>query len=243
MFQWVALIALTSVTSLAEEHKHWSYHGETGPSHWAALDSKNALCSNGQEQSPINLKWSRVKGQRQIAMHYQPTTVKAVDNGHTIQFNFAPGNSIELDGETYQLLQMHFHTPSEHTVSGKSFPLELHFVHKSTEGSLAVIGVMFKEGQENKILKTLWAGIPSEKNKEIEIDGWTLDPRALMPTKHTHYHYAGSLTTPPCSEKVNWNVLNSPIEASTEQIGAFKKLYPINARPAQPLNSRKLENF
>lgn len=240
---WVQAAVMAESASSAGGAPHWEYDGEHGPSHWGALDPRFSACQTGSEQSPIDLRWSKPQVGRALQMDTHAGNWKIIDNGHTIQVNFDPGNRLSIQGDEYELIQMHFHSRSEHTLSGKSFPLELHFVHKNTAGKLAVVGVMFKPGKSHPALERIWSKIPQEKGKEIAVTDLRLDPSELLPAALTHYHYAGSLTTPPCSEGVNWNVLNTPVEASQAQIEAFRRLYPKNNRPIQPLHGRKPVNY
>lgn len=241
----LTLLPLSPSTAQAEGHSapHWTYSGEAGPDHWGDLDPAFSACKAGRAQSPIDLKWKKPKGQHSLHTEYQSSPLKIIDNGHTIQVNFAPGSHAKIGGHKYDLAQVHFHATSEHLVSSKSFPLEAHLVHKDKNGKLAVIGVFFTEGAPHPTLAKIWSNLPKDKGKEIAIDGAELDPNTLLPASRTHYNYKGSLTTPPCSEGVNWNVLNTPLEASAEQISTFQQLYGGNNRPVQPLHKRAPANF
>lgn len=222
----------------------WSYEGETGPEHWGTMEAKFAACSEGQTQSPINLKWNKPEESGKLEFSYKDSSLKVIDNGHTLQFHYEQGSKVSINGEEYDLIQMHFHTPSEHTIANKSYPLEVHFVHQDVLGRLAVIGVMFTESKTNDpTIDALWGFVPSEKNKQMDIPDFKLNPMKLIPSKHTYYHYSGSLTTPPCTEGVNWNVLNTPVNISKSQIEAFRSLYHLNNRPVQSLNGRKVVNY
>lgn len=164
-----------------------------------------------------------------------------VNNGHTIQANIATqDNTIKLDGKTYTLQQFHFHTPSEHTINGKTTDMELHLVHQDKNGVLAVVGLLIKEGKENKKLAAVWDKMPKEESKEEVPLGQKLDARTLLPEDTSTYRYKGSLTTPPCSEGVNWSVVKQPIEMSKEQIEEFKEIFKMNSRPVQPVNEREI---
>jgi len=225
-----------------EHSSHWSYAGESGPGHWSKLNADFHACSDGHQQSPVDLKWTKAKGSRILDFHYNAAPVTVVDNGHTIQVNIAPGSYAVIDGKRYELAQFHFHALSEHTFSGKHFPLEAHFVHKDKNGKLAVVGVMFQSGKHNEELSKIFSHIPKTPETEKKID-IAFNPAVLMPKTKTHYQYSGSLTTPPCSEGVNWTVLNSPMEISSEQIGVFNNYYSSNYRPIQTLHERKPANF
>lgn len=240
----VTAVALTLVScnhqqvSQSDNHKpHWSYTGSTGPSAWGNMDPEFKSCKEGKFQSPIDITTANVTSIKPITFNYQPSDFKMLDNGHTIQANFAPGNFADIRGETYELLQMHFHTTSEHTVKGKSYPLELHLVHKNKEGKLAVVGVFMELGKANSDLDTIWSNIPKEKNKEFATNA-KLNPLAFIPNNRSYYNYVGSLTTPPCSEGVNWNVFHTPVKISTKQLDFFKKMYVVNSRPVQPVWGR-----
>ncbi len=236
-------LILSGSTYASSEKPHWSYEGHTGPSQWAHLDDAYSACGKGHEQSPIDLRWKQPQTNHSIEFHYEATRAKIVDNGHTIQINLEPGSKVSLNGSSYDLLQFHFHTQSEHTLSGKHLPLEAHFVHKNEKGQLAVVGVMFKVGKSNPWIEELWDHIPHQKNVESVMSEKTFHPEHLLPKKLTHYHYQGSLTTPPCSEGVNWNVLNTPLELSQKQLDTFQKLYSENNRPVQQVHMRRPANY
>lgn len=238
------VLTLLPNRSVAGGHgPHWSYDGEAGPEHWGELSHDYAACKTGKMQSPIDLKWSKTKGQGKITFDYHAAPLAVIDNGHTIQVNFKPGSSATIRGKKFDLVQMHFHTASEHTISGKSFPMELHFVHKNKAGKLAVVGVMFREGSPNAMVDAIWKNLPGEKGKEVTVSSVMVQPADFLPTKKSYYHYQGSLTTPPCSEGVNWNVLNTPVEMSADQIQKFREMYANNARPVQQLFGRKPANY
>jgi carbonic anhydrase len=219
---------------------HWSYEGATGPDAWGELDPANALCKMGGSQSPIDLTGSmHVSALAGLQMTYASTLVRATNNGHTIQVGVDKGNSIVVEGKRYDLLQFHFHTPSEHTVDGRAFPLELHLVHQAGDKSLAVIGVLMNDGTSNAVLGRFWDKIPKAAG---EVDtGVTIELKDLLPrATNDYFTYAGSLTTPPCSESVRWIVLQQPAQASRAQIAAFRAIFPMNARPTMPLGARHL---
>ncbi len=219
-------------------HPQWTYEGETGPEHWGELDPSYETCGSGKSQSPIDLTNADAQDLQNIVFHYQPTRIHLVNNGHTIQVNYDPGSYIEVEGKRYDLLQFHFHAPSEHAVDGKLYPLEMHLVHKNEAGELAVVAVFFDVGAENETLNPIWNNMPAEKGeKEVESEVNAID---LLPSVQTTYRYTGSLTTPPCTEGVSWFVMTTPIELSEGQITAFEKIYHGNNRPLQPLNGRKL---
>lgn len=216
---------------------HWAYEGAVGPAAWGTLSEEYAVCSTGMSQSPIDIKKYQPIGLEDIAFNYQPEGMKVKNNGHTIQANVDAGSTITLDNVTYNLLQFHFHTPSEHTLLGRALPMEMHLVHKDAEGNLAVVGVLINVGAANANYSEIWKHMPAVADEEQPVPA-PLDPVTLLPKDRRAYRYSGSLTTPPCSEGVNWLLLANPIQMSAEQIAAFKMLFPLNARPVQPLHDR-----
>ncbi len=219
---------------------HWGYEGAELPEHWGELSADFKTCKIGMEQTPIDLDGG-VKAQfdKPLSLSYKAVGGKIVNNGHTIQVNMEKGCSCTIAEVSYDLLQFHFHHPSEHLLSGKPFPMELHLVHKSENGSLAVIGVFLTEGAANMLLTPVFDGMPMKAGDEKALAS-TLDPSGLFPTAHEYFRYMGSLTTPPCSEGLSWTVFKTPIEVSPEQIRKFAALFPHNARPIQKRNHRFL---
>jgi carbonic anhydrase len=116
--------------------------------------------------------------------------------------------------------------------------MEAHFVHKDTDGQLGVVGVFLEEGSRNRFLKTLWDHLPEEVNHEETVAGVTINGSDLLPEDRSYFHFDGSLTTPPCTEAVNWYVLKNPVSVSRGQVDAFVTLIGHNARPVQPLYGR-----
>ncbi|MGK6306067.1 carbonic anhydrase [Variovorax sp. DT-64] len=240
----LAAACALSVAPLAFAHDqpHWSYHGHGSAAHWAELDEGFKLCKLGKHQSPINVDTRAVEkasGAKPLGFAYAAETGEVVNNGHTIQVNLPAAGSITLDGVEYKLLQFHFHTPSEEKIDGKSYPLVAHLVHKNAEGQLAVVAVLFKAGKENAALKLVFDHLPAKEGETLKLDV-AINPADLLPANRAYYAFMGSLTTPPCSEEVHWQVLKTPVELSASQLAAFRKLYKMNARPVQPLNDRKV---
>ena len=215
---------------------HWSYEGDTGPDRWGALDPSFAVCDSGVQQSPIDLAGAIPAGGGGLELQWRPTDGEVVDNGHTIQVNMDAGSTITLEGRRFSLLQFHFHLPSEHTVEGGSYPMEVHFVHQAEEGDLAVIGVFMNAGDAHPAIQAIWDAIPGVDDAPAPLAA--IDPNAFLPEGRGYFRYAGSLTTPPCSEVVSWVVMSEAIAVSQGQVDAFAALYPMNARPVQPLNRR-----
>lgn len=221
------------------EGTHWGYEGHEGPDHWAALSPDFKTCEMGIEQSPINLAGPVPAQVGAVKPEFHRMPLSIVNNGHTIQVNCETGSGTRIAGKSFGLLQFHFHHPSEHLLSGKAMEMECHFVHRSAEGQLAVLGVFIRTGRENAALKPIWANMPAHKGDPVRFDV-DIDPAAILPDDRAYFRYYGSLTTPPCSEGVLWTVFAQPVEASKEQIEQFAKLFENNARPSQDLNRRFL---
>lgn len=222
----------------AGDKPHWSYKGTTGPGNWGKLDASYAACGGGTQQSPIDLSDAVSAKFDAVSIKWKPIKLRSiVNNGHAIQVNTPDSGHIVLDGSRYNLLQFHFHHMSEHTLGGKQFPIEAHFVHKAANGDgFAVIGVFFAEGPENAVLAPVWAAMPNRPG-EASSDR-RIDAARLLPASSATFRYAGSLTTPPCSEVVAWTVFKEPVSASRDQIDDLVRLFPNNFRPVQPLNRR-----
>ncbi|RMF24467.1 MAG: carbonic anhydrase family protein [Cyanobacteria bacterium J083] len=225
-----------------EDSPSWSYGGADNPTQWGRLGDDFAACELGRDQSPIDINIDEAikSTPAKIEFNYSSVPLVVVNNGHTAQVNYQPGSSVKIDGEEYELLQFHFHTPSEHTVSEKASAMELHLVHRNSKGELAVIGVMMEEGLANPFIDKIWQHIPLEPRVN-EVEKMTFNAQDLLPKDISYVSYAGSLTTPPCSEGVKWHVLTEAIEVSPTQIANFQKLYQVNARPIQPLNGRTIK--
>jgi len=238
----ITIMVMASISGAASEKAaaghEWSYEGKHGPMHWGDVKSDYAMCKTGQNQSPIDITNSTAADLPPIQFAYLPTQLKIINNGHTIQINYAEGSSISVGGKSYQLVQFHFHHPSEEKIKGKGFDMVAHLVHKNADGNLAVIAVLIKRGQANKFIENLWAHLPKEEGTEEAPANVTIDVTKLLPAQHGYYTFTGSLTTPPCSEGVTWFVLKTPIELSDAQIRKFAHIYKNNARPIQPLHDR-----
>ena len=222
------------------DQAEWGYGTENGPAIWGKLSPEYALCAVGTHQSPIDLVNPTSTALPAIAFNYQPVALNIRNNGHTIEVASSAENWIEVDSTRYELLQFHFHAPSEHTVAGQLFAMEMHLVHQSKDGTLAVIGVLIERGSEHAAFNPLWAHLPSTPSAEQHIEQVAIDAGDLLPSARASYRYDGSLTTPPCSEGVKWFVLTTPIELSEAQIAAFTTIVHDNNRPVQPLNRRQL---
>ncbi len=226
---------------------HWGYGEDDGPASWAALSSGYVTCASGREQSPIDIAAATTDEPMQMSKDYKPGSlniirqehvVDVIDNGHTIQVNYDKGSNLRFGETVYELKQYHFHAPSEHTIERRHFPMEMHLVHQSADGGLAVLGVLIQEGDHNPAFEPVWANLPAAVGEEVQHRFVTVNVDDLLPVDHGTYRYRGSLTTPPCSEGVSWFVALQPIELSTDQIATYTSIFQGNNRPVQPLNNR-----
>jgi carbonic anhydrase len=217
---------------------HWSYEpSHAGPAHWAELDPAFESCAKGMNQSPIDIR-NAVKGDLPLLQFgYAEAAPTFVNNGHTIQVNLPTGQTLTVGNTTYELLQFHFHSPSEEAVNGKRAAMVGHFVHKNAAGELGVIAILMQPGNINAAFEPVFAHLPRQ-GESIHVDDLKLNLAAMLPTDKGYYAFEGSLTTPPCSEGVHWMVMKKPITLGAAQIKAFRRVFNANARPIQPLNGR-----
>ncbi|MFZ6849274.1 carbonic anhydrase [Undibacterium sp. RuRC25W] len=218
----------------------WTYQGDNGPLSWGKLNLANAKCDSGDRQSPIDIRDGIKVNLDPIVFDYRASGFNVIDNGHTIQVNVGAGNYITVMGRNYELVQFHFHKPSEERVNGRGFEMVIHLVHKDADGKLAVIAVLIERGKPQNAVQQVWNNLPLEKNQPQEALT-ALDLNQLLPGKRDYFTYMGSLTTPPCSEGVLWMVMKEPIELSSEQLAIFNHLYPMNARPMQKASGRLIK--
>ncbi|HEY7825710.1 MAG TPA: carbonic anhydrase [Candidatus Acidoferrales bacterium] len=219
---------------------HWSYSGPDGPEHWGDLSPAYAACKSGTRQSPINIEGAKPADLPPIHFDYQLSPLAIVNNGHTVQINYAAGSSISIGGKQYSVVQFHFHHPSEEEIAGRRYDLAAHIVHDDGQGRLAVIAILFESGSENPLIHVLWDHLPREIGKEVKVKKVVFNLEDLLPADRGYFTFAGSLSTPPCTEGVTWYVLKQPVEISPAQIAAFAKMYPDNARPLEPANALEI---
>lgn len=234
------VFSLFMIAAAQEQHAthSWDYSDKFGPSHWADLSAEFTTCKTGHQQSPIDIRHPHKATLPAIHFHYQPTPLHIIDNGHTVMINYAPGSFISIAGHKYALQQVHFHRPSEETINGKTFEMTAHLVHADKKGHLAVVAVLLQRGPENALIDELWKAVPLEKEKEERRDNIQIDVSQILPSDRSYYTFAGSLTTPPCTEHVTWFVLKRPTTVSAKEIERFSQIYRNDARPTQPLYGR-----
>lgn len=237
MRKFLALAGLSLSILPAAQAQHWGYDGHEGPDHWGDLAPGWSQCAAGQQQSPIDLTAASGLGLEAMAIDW-PETISGtvVDNGHTVQVNVEPGARLSIAGHDYALVQFHFHAASEHTVNGRHAPMEVHFVHADAEGGLAVIGVLVEAGAPLASLGSIWAVGPQAGGQSGVAASIHLGE--FLPADRSAWRYAGSLTTPPCSETVTWTVFRHPVTASAGQIAWFEERHPNSFRPVMPRHRR-----
>ena len=221
----------------------WSYLGKTGPLVWGRLDSAYQACSKGHEQSPLDIRGAHLnKSLAPIEFHYIAGAVTVENNGHTIEVHVKPGSYIVAGGVRYELLQFHFHHPSEEAVRGKVTDLSVHLVHKSADGSLAVVAVRMREeaGSPNAVLAALWPHLPKTAGKTEKVTEM-VSAGGLLPADRGYWTFMGSLTTPPCTEGVRWFVFEQELSLSRDQLRAFAALFRMNTRGLQDAHGRRIE--
>ena len=240
------LAGLVLLSTSLSTYADWGYSAPNGPAQWGNLPGYS-LCSTGADQSPIAIESGEVAGIRNafpdqslqlLAPQWMDSQVEIVNNGHTIQMNYSAGSQIEFDAKDYELKQFHFHSPSEHLLNERQYPLEVHFVHRTASGDILVVGVFFQEGQANPQLSKLWKNAPVIPETTVQT-AEVLNALDLLPVSKEYFTYTGSLTTPPCSEGVRWIVMKEPMEASIDQLQFLQRTLGFtNNRPAQPLDGR-----
>ncbi|MEL3961488.1 carbonic anhydrase family protein [Lysinibacillus endophyticus] len=221
---------------------NWSYDGETGPQQWMNVSADYAACGRGELQSPINIEVSNTAKEEldeEVKLNYEKALFEIENNGHTIEANSTtPDNSLMINDEEYKLTGIHFHSPSEHQINGQYFDMEAHLFHETKDGKMAIIGLFIESGEENKELAEMWANMPKDGAEAVKVLKNPINLEQLLPEEKNVYQYVGSLTSPPCTEGVNWFVLEQPIEMSNEQINQFSSIFLQNNRPIQQLNNR-----
>lgn len=218
---------------------HWDYIGPAGPQTWGGLKPEFSLCGSGQRQSPIDIRGGLAVDLEPVRFDYQSSRFSVIDNGHTVQANMAAGNAIELSGNRFELQQLHFHRPSEERIDGRQFEMSVHLVHRDNQDRLAVVTLLLEKGPAQPAVQKVWNNLPLEKNQDVPARV-ALDLKEMLPADQRYYTYMGSLTTPPCTEGVQWVVMRQPVTVAPEQIDLFARIYPMNARPVQQASGRRI---
>jgi carbonic anhydrase len=237
------VLGVTSVAA-AQTTTNWNYYGKTGPLGWSRLDPSFQACSLGHEQSPIDIRNTRLdKTLQPIEFHYRSGPVTLENDGRTIVVHVNPGSYIVAGGVRYNLVQYQFRHPSEESVKGKLTDMSVQLVHKSDDGKIAILAVRLLENQDapNALLSTLFAKLPATAGKTVKVDD-LVNAGGLLPADHGYWTYMGSLTTPPCTEGVRWFVFQQPVTLSRTQLRTFTAIFSkVNTRPVQDAHGRKIE--
>jgi carbonic anhydrase len=248
-----ALLAAASLSAQPADYSQyvspwktpWAYSGARGPAHWGALDPEYALCNSGKAQSPIDIRAAQPARLPRLRFDYHLRPVGyVINNGAAIRVNYhdAPGSGdfLYVGARRYQLVQFHFHRPSEESVDGRQYDMVLHLMHKADDGEIAGVAVLLVAGHANAAVERLWQHMPAHEGQSA-VPGLELNPADLLPATTGYYTYSGSQTAPPCTEGVRWFVLKTPLEVSAAQIAAYARIYPHDVRPLQPLNGRSVQ--
>lgn len=230
-------------SALSQNSAHWDYYGKTGPLGWGRLDPAYRACSEGHEQSPIDIHGAHLdKALQPIDFHYMAGGVTVENTGNTILVHVHPGSYIVADGIRYDLQYFDFHHPSEEAVKGKLADMDVHLVHKSADGKLAILAVRFSvdRGDPNAIMAAIWEHLPATAGGEEKIDAM-INPGGFLPGDRGYWTYMGSLTAPPCTEGVRWFVFEQPVSMSLTQLRSFTALFRMNSRPLQDAHGRRIE--
>ena len=219
------------------EAVEWGYGGPGGPEHWASLAEDYAACSNGRQQSPIDITgYGRGDGTN-ISFSYSANAKAVHNDGKFVRVDYATGNTMSLGQRTYELKSGHLHSPSEHWIDGVGFSAELHLVHADADGDLAVVGVLFELGAPSPAVQTILDAAPAAG--DTVADGFTLNARDYLPGGLGYYRYDGSKTTPPCDEPVDWHVMHQRETISAGQVDRLLELSGgPNNRPVHPTGGR-----
>ena len=243
-FSVLAVLALSAVTiATAQTAAHWDYEGKNGPLRWGKLDPAYKACSDGRQQSPVDIRGAHLnKALQPIEFHYIAGSVTEENDGHTVLIHVNPGSYIVVDGVRYDLVQFHFHHPAEVTIKGKYTDLEVHLVHKSAEGKLAVLAVRMTEdvSKPNAVLAALWPHLPKTVGGTAKVPEM-VNAGGLLPADRGYWTYTGSLSAPPCTEGVRWFVFEEELSLSRDQLRTFGALFKMNARPLQDIHGRRIE--
>ena len=235
-----AAAAVAAAAAAPKISHHWDYEGEFGPENWGKINPAWSQCGTGKRQSPIDIRDGMKVDLDEIDFNYRYSDYTEVDNGKTVQVNVGRGNFMTIGNQSYELVQFHFHRPSEEKINGKGTEMVIHLEHRGPGGKLAIVAVLLERGKANDAIQTVWNNIPLEKNQLVS-PGEPLDPLELLPERRAYYTYMGSQTTPPCTENVLWLVMKQPMTASPAQMALFSRLYPLNARPVQESEGRMVK--
>ncbi|KAJ4970246.1 hypothetical protein NE237_003345 [Protea cynaroides] len=248
------ILHLRPITSQeTEDEREFDYvkGSSKGPEHWGDLHEEWAACKKGNMQSPIDLLHHEVEVVPELGKlrrDYRTANATLKNRGHDIMLQFVDdAGSIHINGTDYDLKQCHWHSPSEHTIDGKRFDLELHMVHESSNLSVAVIGILYRVGRPDPFLAELEEEIQAIADTENEVTVGMVNPKHIKMGGRKYYRYIGSLTVPPCTEDVNWTIIKRVRTVSKKQVKLLREAVhdyaESNARPLQELNDRVIQLY
>ncbi|GAA0140034.1 dehydratase [Lithospermum erythrorhizon] len=237
-----------------ENEREFSYNhsSRVGPAHWGRIRPEWRICNNGTMQSPIDMLHQRVQVLPNLGIirrDYRPANATLLNRGHDMMLRFEGGaGNMYINGTAYLLRQCHWHSPSEHTVNGKRFDMEIHLVHQSATGKIAVIGAFYHLGANDSFLLRMTPYLRALANTTaIERPVGMMDPRNIQIGSGTYYRYVGSLTVPPCTQFVDWSIVRSVRSVADSQVNLIRQAVQdssdTNARPLQPINQRTVNLF
>lgn len=237
------LLGMGAAMAAAQTGAQWDYTGKTGPVNWGKLDPAYKACSDGHQQSPIDIRGARLnKALAPLEFHYMSGSVTLENNGRTIIAQVKPGSYLIAGGVRYELQHFLFHHPSEDAVKGKLTDMDVHLVHKSADGKLAVVAIRFvmDRSEPNAVLAALWPHLPATAGTTEKVAEF-VNPGGFLPADRGYWTYTGSLTAPPCTEGVQWFVLQEPLSMSLGQLHQIQSIFKVNSRPLQDKNGRRIE--
>lgn len=238
----IAFMALNANQSAASSGGlNWHYEGPNGPNAWGSLSDSYASCATGKHQSPINITGGSSGAHPILQTFYRPTRLVIGNNDRTIWIDYQNKSAIRIGDHRYLLKSIDLHTPSEHQLNGKSFPIEIQFLHQNKDGEIAMIAVFGQTTEkENELISHFWRHLPRVATPTRMYRNIYIHAESLLPENRHFFRYQGSLTNPPCSEKVIWHVMKEPIGFSQNQIRKLQNIFRKNNRPLQPLNGRAI---
>ena len=221
----------------------WGYTGAGGPENWASLSPDNEACAAGTIQSPINIAGDVSGDVPPLSFSFRRDVEEIKNDGRSVKSTYAPRNRLGFAERTYELASAHYHSPAEHTLNGEQFPVELHLVHEQTFGDLAVVGFLYRLGDPDPMLEAFLTHAPVV-GETVSGEGSSLpdlNASGFTPSDLGYYKYQGSLTTPPCTEPVDWFVMNQIGTVSQDQVNRLVELTGgANNRPVQPTGGRAI---
>ena len=239
----MASIAAAQSAAPAADSPSWDYQGKRGALVWNKLGPAWKGCGQGHQQSPVDIRGAHLnKKLPALEFHYMTGQATLENNGRTVLVHVKPGSYVTISGVRYDLIEYDFHHPSETAVNGKLSDMEIHLLHKSADGHQIILAIRLLEdvSAPNAALAALWPHLP-KKAGETDKSTEPVNPGALLPADRGYWTYTGSLSTPPCTEGVQWYVFEQEVTISREQLHSFGNLFKINTRPMQETHGRRIE--